>query len=109
MVGKIKSVSNLTSTVQLITGFDQFNRISATVSKDSKKNMFGLIEGYDADSETLLFRIIEQSDKDLEEDELVVTSNMGGLFPSGLPIVTIEEVVPDQYGLRKDRKSTRLN
>jgi len=101
MVGKIKSVSNLTSTVQLITGFDQFNRISATVSKDSEKNMFGLIEGYDADSETLLFRIIEQSDKEPEKDELVVTSNMGGLFPSGLPIGTIEEIVPDQYGLTK--------
>ena len=44
MVGKIQSASEFTSTVQLLTGFDQFNRISATISRgDDEKNIFGMI------------------------------------------------------------------
>lgn len=101
MIGKVNSVSTSTSTVQLITGFDQLNRISATISRKDNDNIFGLIEGYDKEKEALIYRIIEQSDKDIKEDELVVSSNMGGLFPSGLPIGTIKEVEPDQYGLTK--------
>jgi len=101
MIGKVTSVSSLTSTVQLITGFDQLNRISATISRDGKENIFGLIEGYDKEKDALIFRIIESSDKDVKEDELVVSSNMGGLYPSGLPIGTIKEITPDQYGLTK--------
>lgn len=101
MIGKIDSVAAGTSTVQLLTGFDQFNRISATISRKGKNNIFGLIEGYDKEAEALIFRIIDQSDKDVKKDELVVSSNMGGLYPSGLPIGTIEEVIPDQFGLTK--------
>jgi len=99
MIGKVQSLSTSTATVQLITGFDQLNRISATVSRKDGDNIFGLIEGYDKEKEALIFRIIEQSDKDVKEDELVVSSNKGGLFPSGLPIGTIKEVEPDAYGL----------
>lgn len=101
MVGKIQSVSKLTSTVQLLTGFDQFNRISATISREEGNDIFGLIEEYDADTNSLLFKIIEESDQDLEEGELVVSSGMGGVFPAGLPIGTVKEVIPDQYGLTR--------
>lgn len=101
MIGKVTSISTSTAVVQLITGFDQLNRISATVSRENSDNIFGLIEGYDKEKEALIFRIIEDSDENLKVDELVVSSNMGGLFPSGLPIGTIKEVTPDQYGLTK--------
>jgi rod shape-determining protein MreC len=102
MVGKIQSVSKLTSTVQLLTGFDEFNRISATVSRDDEGNdIFGLIEAYDEETDSLLFKIIEESDKDIEKGELIVSSGMGGVFPAGLPIGTVKEVIPDQYGLTK--------
>lgn len=101
MIGKVSSVSNLTSSVQLITGFDQLNRISATISREKGDNIFGLIEGYNKEQEALIFRIIEQSDKNVKKGELVVSSNKGGLFPDNLPIGTIKEVSPDQYGLTK--------
>ncbi|MEW9675898.1 rod shape-determining protein MreC [Lentibacillus sp. L22] len=99
MIGKIQSVSPFSSTVQLLTGFDQFNRISATISREGKKDIFGLIESYDKESNSLLFKIIEESDKDLEKGEVVVSSGMGGVFPEGLLIGTVKKVVPDQYGL----------
>ena len=47
MVGKIQTVSHFTATVQLLSGFDQFNRISAMISQDKEKNVFGLVEEYD--------------------------------------------------------------
>ncbi|WP_087971806.1 rod shape-determining protein MreC [Oceanobacillus rekensis] len=100
MVGKIKSTSEFTSNVQLLTGFDQYNRISATISRE-ERDIFGMIEGFDQESNSLLFRIIEESDKDLEEGELVVSSELGGEFPKGLAIGTVKEVVSDQYGLTR--------
>ncbi|WP_164216371.1 rod shape-determining protein MreC [Virgibacillus sp. YIM 98842] len=101
MIGKVQTTSQFTSTVQLLTGFDQFNRISATISREDSDDIFGMIEGYDEESESLLFRIIEESDQDLEEGELVVSSGMGGVFPAGLPIGNVVEVVADQYGLTR--------
>lgn len=103
MIGKIQIPSQYTSTVQLLTGFDQFNRISATISreKDKGKDIFGMIEGFDEKSNSLLFKIIEESDKELKEGELVVSSGMGGVFPAGLPIGTVKEVISDQYGLTR--------
>ncbi|EQB35823.1 MULTISPECIES: rod shape-determining protein MreC [Virgibacillus] len=100
MVGKVLAPSQSTSTVQLLTGFDQFNRISGTVSRDGQE-IFGMVEGFDKETESLIFRIIEESKEDLKEGELVVSSGMGGVFPAGLPIGEVKEVVPDQYGLTR--------
>lgn len=99
MVGKIQSASQFTSTVQLLTGFDQFNRISATISREGENDSFGLIEAYDKESHSLHIKLIEESEKDVEEGDLVVSSGMGGIFPAGLLIGTVKEVAPDQYGL----------
>lgn len=99
MIGKIQSVSPFTSTVQLLTGFDQYNRISATISRKKGKDIFGIIEEYDEESDSLLFKIIDESDKDLKEGELVVSSGLGGVFPAGLAIGKVKEVIPDKYGL----------
>ncbi|WP_430785011.1 rod shape-determining protein MreC [Virgibacillus flavescens] len=101
MVGKIQTTSEFSSTVQLLTGFDQFNRISATISRKEGNDIFGLIEEYDEETNSLHFKIIEESEKDLEKGELVVSSGMGGVFPAGLIIGKVKEVVPDQYGLTR--------
>jgi len=99
MVGKVQSTSKFTSTVQLLTGFDQNSRISASISREKGENIVGLIEEYDEESHSLMFKIIDESNKDLKEDELVVSSGLGGVFPAGLPIGKVKEVIPDQYGL----------
>lgn len=101
MVGKIQTASKFSSTVQLLTGFDQFNRISATISQEKGNDIFGLIEEYDKETNSLHFKIIEESETDVKKGELVVSSGMGGVFPAGLIIGTVKEVVPDQYGLTR--------
>src|SRR5699024_3406367 len=50
MIGKIQVSSDYTSVVQLLTGFDQFNRISATISAEEGKDIFGVIEQFDKES-----------------------------------------------------------
>lgn len=99
MIGKIQATAENTSTVQLLTGFDQFNRISATIYREEGNDVFGLIEEFDKESNSLLFKIIEESDKSVEQGDVVMSSGKGGIFPAGLMIGTVREVVPDQYGL----------
>lgn len=99
MIGKIQMASTFTSTVKLLTGFDQFNRISATIPREKEDDIFGLIEEFDEETNSLLFKIIQESDTDLEKGELVVSSGKGGVFPKGLLIGTVKDIVPDQYGL----------
>lgn len=102
MVGIIHSTSQFSSTVQLLTGFDQFNRISAMISReDDDQDIFGLIEAYDEETESLHFKIIEESKQDVKKGDKVMSSGMGGIFPAGLQIGVVDEIVPDKYGLTK--------
>lgn len=100
MIGKVQSTAQFTSTIQLLTGFDQFNQISAMISrKDKKEDVFGIIESYDKDTDSLMFKIIEESNQKVKKGDLVISSGMGGVFPAGLMIGTVDKVVPDRFGL----------
>src|SRR5699024_11364800 len=82
------------------TSFKQLMSMSATVYRNAD-NIFGLIEGYDEEEQSLIFTILEDSSRDIKEYDLFVPSSMGGMYPSGLPIGKVTEVLPDDYGLTK--------
>jgi rod shape-determining protein MreC len=96
LIGKVKHVSKFTSTVQLISASDRTNRISAKIQQS--KDIFGLIEGYDVENQTLLLKRIPSNAK-VAKGQVVVTSGLGGVFPDGLPIGTVTKVERDEYGL----------
>ncbi|WP_416827500.1 rod shape-determining protein MreC [Ectobacillus polymachus] len=96
LIGKVKDVSQFTSTVELLSSVTRTNRISAVVQDDA--TVFGLIEGYDKDKQALLFTKIPSS-ANVKKDQYVVTSGYGGVFPKGLVIGKIVDVTPDDYGL----------
>ena len=96
LIGKVRSVSPFSATVQLLSAKDRQNRISAFIQGD--ENVFGLIEGYDEEREALLLKRIPYDAK-VEKGQRVFTSGLGGIFPKGLFIGEIEEVVADEYGL----------
>ncbi len=96
LIGKVKNVSQFTSTVELLSSANRTNRISAVVEEDTR--IFGLIEGYDKEKQALLFTKIP-SDAKVEKKQIVVTSGLGGIFPKGLVIGKVIEVTPDEYGL----------
>ncbi|WP_371933324.1 rod shape-determining protein MreC [Halobacillus litoralis] len=98
LIGKIKSVGAFHSTVQLLSGFDRSNKISAWVVREDQDEAFGLIEGYDDETGRLLLEEIKL-DEELKPGDNVISSGLGGVFPSNLRIGTVEEVVNDQFGL----------
>jgi rod shape-determining protein MreC len=98
LIGKIKHTSKFTSTVQLLSADEQTNRISAVIQGNNK--VFGLIEGFDVEKGALLLRDIPHDAK-VEVNQNVITSGLGEIFPAGLPIGKVTEVVPDDYGLTK--------
>jgi len=96
LVGKVQNVSQFTSTVQLLSAPDQRNRISAYIQGET--DTFGLIEGYDEKRKALLLKDIP-FDAKIKEKQKVLTSGLGGVFPKGLVIGEVMEVIPDEYGL----------
>ncbi|MBB5354686.1 rod shape-determining protein MreC [Anoxybacillus mongoliensis] len=96
LIGKVRSVSPFSATVQLLSAKNRQNRISAFIQGD--ENVFGLIEGYDEEREALLLKRIPYDAK-IEKGQRVFTSGLGGIFPKGLFIGEVEEVVADEYGL----------
>lgn len=98
LVGKVKNISQFTSTVQLLSTMDPKYRISAIIQAD--KEIYGLVEGYDEERELLLIKTIPYNAK-LKKGQNVITSGLGGIFPEGLMIGKVVEVVPDQYGLNQ--------
>lgn len=99
LIGKVKDTSPFTSTIQLLSANDRNNRISAYI-QGGETTINGLIEGYDEEKKALLFKVITPDAK-VEKKQQVLTSGLGGVFPSGLYIGEVIDVVPDDYGLTK--------
>jgi rod shape-determining protein MreC len=98
LIGKVKTVNQFSSTVQLLSAMDPKNRISAIVQGDT--NVFGFVQGYDEEKKALLIKSIPAG-VEIKKDQNVITSGMGGVFPQGLQIGKVIEVMPDQYGLNQ--------
>ena len=100
LVGKVRHVSQFTSTVQLLRDHDRTNRISAMIDAEETE-VFGFIEGYDEETGALMLRKIE-AEAEIAEGQTVVTSGLGGIFPRGLLIGEIIKIEADEYGLTKN-------
>lgn len=96
LIGKVKNSRQFTSTIQLLSSTDPTNRVSAEIL--GEQAYYGQIEGFDSEKEMLLLKRIPYEAK-IEKGQIVQTSGLGGIFPSQLVIGTVEEVVPDEYGL----------
>ncbi|MDR4948743.1 rod shape-determining protein MreC [Neobacillus cucumis] len=96
LIGKVKSVTQFSSTVQLLSSMDPKNRISAIVQ--GKTNVYGLVEGYDSEKKLLQVKAIPAG-ADIQKGQTVITSGLGDVFPKGLMIGKVVEVKQDQYGL----------
>ncbi len=99
LIGKVTIVTDSTSTVELVSTQNPNYRVSAMVLGDGQ-DVFGLIEGYDAERRELLLKRVDFS-IDLKEGDQVVSSGLGGIFPKGIVIGEITEVTIDEFGLTK--------
>ena len=99
LIGKVISVTTFTSTVRLITTSDTNNKISVSIISENEK-LNGLINGYDYNNQTLEVEGISNT-KTVRVGDLVYTSGLGGVFPSGILIGKVESITTDSYDLSK--------
>ena len=99
LIGKIENVSTFSSDVKLITTNNTNNKISVTITNGGNK-ITGLINGYNYDEQLLNVEGISNTETVVIGD-LVYTSGLGGVFPSGILIGKVENITTDEYDLSK--------
>ncbi|OKP76358.1 rod shape-determining protein MreC [Paenibacillus helianthi] len=102
LVGVISKVSNFTSTVKLMTMMDLNDPnsqppIAATVF-NKEGTTFGMIESYDQQSGMLIMNKIPVGNPVVKGDT-IISSGIGGIYPRGMSIGTVESVKVGEYGL----------
>ena len=99
VIGKTTNVSTFSSDVKLITSTDSNNKIAITIVSGDKK-ITGIIDSYDYQKGVLDIEGISNTDK-VSIGDLVYTSGLGGVFPSGVLIGKVAEITTDVYDLSK--------
>ncbi|WP_163653271.1 rod shape-determining protein MreC [Listeria sp. PSOL-1] len=96
LIGKITSTGAKSSTVELLSSSDTRNRASAMVQSDP--NAYGIINGYSNKDKLLQLKQLPYN-MSFKKGGKVVTSGLGGKFPAGIFIGTIEKAETDKMGL----------
>ncbi len=99
LIGKIIKTTNFNSTVKLLTSEDVNNKISIKI-KVGDTFIYGLLTGYDLVKQTFIIEGIADN-INIPVDSVVMTTGLGGLFPSGILIGTVESFEMDNFGLAK--------
>ena len=99
VIGKTTNVSTFTCDVRLITTTDTNNKISVNILSDGKR-LTGVINKYDYSTGYLEIEGISNTDK-VTVGDVVYTSGLGGVFPSGILIGKVSEITTDVYDLAK--------
>lgn len=89
LIGRISLVTSNTSIVKLITTNDTKSKISAVI-KNNDQDIYGIINGYDS-KKNLLHLIVD--DIDIIKNSKVETTGMGGVFPRGILIGKVFDVI----------------
>lgn len=99
LLGRVLTVSEFSSNVQLLSGLsDVDNDSKAIVATVKGKDSFGIIESYDAKTGMLVMNKIPQTDS-LEVDDIIVTSDLGRIFPPGIEIGKVVSKTVGEFGL----------
>ena len=93
LVGRVINTTNNTSTVELLTNFN--NKISVIINSD--KEYYGLLYNYNENENTFILEGIS-SDALIEKGLPILTSGIGSL-KKGVLIGYIDEIMSDSYDL----------
>lgn len=99
LVGRVIDVNNFSSIIKLITANDSYNKISVNINSDST-TYNGIITGYDINKNLILITCI-RSTSNVKIGDNITTNGLGTLFPEGIYIGKVEEILSDDLGVSK--------
>ncbi|MCT8388565.1 rod shape-determining protein MreC [Leuconostoc holzapfelii] len=100
IIGRISEVNTTNAKVALISDTSEdANRFAITI-KGGKGDVNGIVTDFDRESNQLIMGQVT-SDNEIKAGDLVETSGLGGVIPSGLYVGKVAKVTKDDYGLSK--------
>ena len=99
LIGKINKVYTTSSEIKLITADDVNFKVSVSI-KNNDQETHAILSGYDQKNNLLKVIWVDKT-VNIEKGSTVVTSGLGGLFPAGIYIGTVEKIESDKYNLSK--------
>ncbi|MGX7042475.1 rod shape-determining protein MreC [Leuconostoc holzapfelii] len=100
IIGRISEVNTTNAKVALVSDTSEdANRFAITI-KGGKGDVNGIVTDFDRESNQLIMGQVT-SDNEIKAGDLVETSGLGGVIPSGLYVGKVAKVTKDDYGLSK--------
>lgn len=100
IIGRISEVNTTNSKVALISDTsEEANRFAITI-KGNSGEINGIVTGFNREKNQLIMGQVT-SDNTIKAGDLVETSGLGGVIPSGLFVGKVARVTKDDYGLSK--------
>ena len=99
LIGKIDKVSKNSAEVKLITSEDINFKVSISIKTNEIDN-YAIMNGYDKTTGFIQATGIDKT-TEIHKGDIVLTSGLGELFPSGIYIGTVEDIKNDKYNLSK--------
>ncbi len=100
IIGRISEVNTTNAKVALISDTSEdANRFAITI-KGGKGDVNGIVTDFNRESNQLIMGQVT-SDNEIKAGDLVETSGLGGVIPSGLYVGKVAKVTKDDYGLSK--------
>lgn len=97
LIGKISKVFNSSSEIKLITSDDVNYKVSVSI-KTGESETIAVLNGYDPDN-NLIKVVGANKNAKIDIGTPVLTSGLGGVFPGGIYIGTVEKIESDKYDL----------
>lgn len=101
LIGKIVDVSDQESTVLLLTTETSLNKVSVKIQIDEARTAEAILERYDPNVHAFVLKLLD-TQSSITEGMKVISSGIGGAFPSGLLIGNVSKVeaLSNAIGLR---------
>jgi rod shape-determining protein MreC len=99
LIGKITKVSHNSSEVKLITSDDTNYKVSISIKTNEVDN-YAIMNGYDKETGLIKATGIDKTTP-INQNDIVLTSGLGSMFPGGIYIGTVEKIESDKYNLSK--------
>ncbi len=92
LIGKVSNVYDESSTVKLLTVSDGLNKVSVKIQVSNNTTAEAILERYDYEKGAFVLQLLDTGVSILEGMS-VITSGLGGVYPSGLNVGIVSEVV----------------